>query len=102
MTKTVMTAAKKTKPAKTDRAMMPPVFILPVFGPALTADEESAISLSNAWFKWFLFLFKGFLVVVDDDVSLGGFVWTFVDGYLEDGLVEMLGDGLDVVVGSVE
>jgi len=43
----VRTAAKKTKPPKTPNAMIPPGFILPVLGPDLTAEDESAISLSN-------------------------------------------------------
>jgi hypothetical protein len=47
ITRMVMIAAKNMNPPKTERAMIPPVLILPVLGPDRMAEEESAISLSN-------------------------------------------------------
>lgn len=91
----VTAAAKKTKIPKTPKAITPPIFSLPLFGPDLTADVVSEISLSNGLFKLFLFLLEGFFVggVVED--GFGGAV--LLEGNRDEGFDEL---GLDVVVGK--
>lgn len=80
MTIMVTTAAKKTKPPKTPKAIMPPMLSLPLFPFGLCLTEDvSPISLSNGRFTddpgaFFVGESAGFLV--DEAVAL--VIWLFL------------------------
>lgn len=97
ITRIVMMAARKTKPPKMDKAMIPPVFRRALaFDPDLT-DELSAISLSNGLCKLFLVVvIIGFLVLLVLVCFLKGVVALLVDsGIFEvvevDGMMDVKG-----------
>ena len=94
MTRMVMMAARKTKPPKMERAMIPPVFNLALdFEPDLT-EELSAISLSKGLVKLLLVVeIIGFLVLLVLVCFLKGLL--VVSGILEvvevDGVMDRKG-----------